>query len=332
MKVIIIRFGSLGDCILLCPLPRALRDAGASDITIITKAAFAPVFENCDGVDRVLAYDPGQETTRLRTLLRNAPPHDRVVDAHNTMRSRWVARQLGGADGRFSKQYGARLGLIVFKRSAELPTMLQKYQRTAIDAGFAVPTLTPGGLTPPPSAEETAADLLVGVSTQPIAFAPGSRWPSKQWPGFAELVDKLDPQTPIVCLGDNGDRQTCESVAERFANVTNLAGKTDLMTTAAILRRSRCLVSNDSGLMHMAEAVGTPVTAVFGPTTEAFGYYPSLPGSRVVERRLACRPCSRNGAIPCPKRNLECLTRIPADAVAQAVREVGNGQRVYRLD
>jgi heptosyltransferase-2 len=91
------------------------------------------------------------------------------------------------------------------------------------------------------------------------------------------------------------------------------------METAAHIARCRVFVGNDSGLMHLAEAVGVPVVALFGPTVEAFGYYPSLAKSRTIERRLACRPCSRNGSTPCPKGTGECLTAIKPETVVQSI-------------
>ena len=75
-----------------------------------------------------------------------------------------------------------------------------------------------------------------------------------------------------------------------------------------------------------------PVVALYGPTVEAFGYYPALPSSKTVERNLACRPCSRNGARPCPKGTQECLTVISVDDVESAVLDLltgtGNAKRV----
>jgi heptosyltransferase-2 len=98
------------------------------------------------------------------------------------------------------------------------------------------------------------------------------------------------------------------------------AGEATLIETAALIARCETFVGNDSGLMHLAEAVGVPVVALFGPTVRAFGYAPSLPASTVVERRLACRPCSRNGAAPCPKRTYECLERIRVEDVVDALQ------------
>jgi heptosyltransferase-2 len=69
----------------------------------------------------------------------------------------------------------------------------------------------------------------------------------------------------------------------------------------------------------MAEAVGTPVLALFGPTVREFGYFPIRPGSRVMERSLDCRPCSRNGKRPCHRGDLACLRDIPPDEVLAAL-------------
>jgi heptosyltransferase-2 len=83
--------------------------------------------------------------------------------------------------------------------------------------------------------------------------------------------------------------------------------------------------------MHLAEAVGGPVVALFGPTVDAFGYFPSLLRSRTIERRIACRPCSRNGSTPCPRRTGECLTAISAETVAGAVATLFDASAPRRI-
>ena len=111
----------------------------------------------------------------------------------------------------------------------------------------------------------------------------------------------------------------------------DIAGALPLLHTAAYLARCRAFVGNDSGLMHLAEAVGVPVVSLFGPTVEAFGYYPSLPRSLTIERTIACRPCSRNGSTPCPRRTGECLTAIPATTVAGAVASLFDASAPRRI-
>ena len=100
-----------------------------------------------------------------------------------------------------------------------------------------------------------------------------------------------------------------------------------LVETARSLAGCRAVVTNDSGLMHLAEAVGTPTVALFGPTVQAFGYAPHLAGSTVLEEPdLECRPCSRNGKRPCHRGDLACLERIDPDRVWQALVPLGPWQ------
>jgi heptosyltransferase-2 len=92
------------------------------------------------------------------------------------------------------------------------------------------------------------------------------------------------------------------------------------LASAAVIKRCQLLVANDSGLMHVAEAVGTPLIAIFGSTTRELGFFPQLAASRVVENRdLACRPCSHLGYRQCPRGHFRCMREIlPPEVLAQA--------------
>jgi heptosyltransferase-2 len=138
----------------------------------------------------------------------------------------------------------------------------------------------------------------------------------------------------VVLVGDRHDAAITGAIAaELGAHATDVAGRSTLVETAAWIERCDGFVGNDSGLMHLAEAVGVPVTGIFGPTVETFGYYPALRESKTIERALPCRPCSRNGARPCPRTTQECLTAIDAAAVESAVVDMleRRGPRRYRL-
>ena len=84
----------------------------------------------------------------------------------------------------------------------------------------------------------------------------------------------------------------------------------------------RVLVGNDSGLLHLAEAVGTPVVALFGPTVRAWGYFPWREESRILEHELECRPCSKMGEKPCRLPEKICLTRTSVETVRATIEEV----------
>jgi ADP-heptose:LPS heptosyltransferase len=99
----------------------------------------------------------------------------------------------------------------------------------------------------------------------------------------------------------------------------SLAGELDLLATAAALVHCEVVVTNDSGLLHVAEAVGRPVVALFGPTSPQFGYAPFRPDSRLLRRPPPCSPCSKNGARPCHRPTHACMDDMPPDWVASEV-------------
>jgi heptosyltransferase-2 len=337
VNVAVIRFSSLGDCILLCPLLAHLKASGADDVTVVTKTAYAEVFAYATGADRVVAIDTDKGLASLESAARSLREggYD-VIDAHNNWRSRYLCARLGGAGSRFEKHYRARLGLIVFKRRSDIPTMLERYGELSEPLGVGAAPAAPGGLAVPERSRAGAARALARFE-RAVAVAPGSRWPAKRWPieRFVEtataLVERLG--VGVVLVGDEHDAEVARPIAEALGErCVDATGSRSVMETAAWIEACGGFVGNDSGLMHLAEAVGTPATALFGPTVSEFGYYPALERSRTVERALGCRPCSRNGSRPCPRRVRECM-EYDADAVVAAAVGMleGTGPRRHVL-
>ena len=319
MKFLVIRFSSLGDCVLLCPLLEYLKRTGAEEVVVLTKRAYAPLFASATGVDRVVALDSGGGAAALWRIAGEFRGRGyTILDAHGSLRSRLFCTRAGRAQSRIEKHTRQRVNLIVWKKPSDLPTMLERYARLCPPVQIETPTLSPGGLRLPEEAVQDAAATMGSASF--IAVAPGSRWPTKRWNGFARLCAMLPRDERILLVGDSDDRAFTTPIARALGErCLDIAGAPSLLKTAAHIARCRMFLGNDSGLMHLAEAVGVPVVALFGPTVEGFGYYPSLAMSRVIERRLACRPCSRNGSIPCPKRTGECLTAIKPETVAETI-------------
>ena len=162
-----------------------------------------------------------------------------------------------------------------------------------------------------------------------VALAPGARWPTKRWPdahAVALLRGQLarDDRRVVLLLGAEDADWLARTGAADLADhprLDVLAGR-PLTEVAAALGRCRAAVTNDSGLLHLSEAVGTPVTALFGPTVRAFGYAPLLPASRLLETDLDCRPCSRTGSRPCHRGDLACLASLAPEQVSEALEQV----------
>ena len=165
-----------------------------------------------------------------------------------------------------------------------------------------------------------------------IVVAPGGSWRAKCWPAerFGWVADALITELGATCvlLGRDDDREAGHRLeasirTDAGVRLINLIGQTDLLMLMGLLWHCRALVANDSGAVHLAAAIGTPVTTIFGPTSERF----SLPlsssearGDRVhaVFHPVFCRPCWLSD---CPIDH-RCMKKIPPERVFESVRQL----------
>jgi len=152
----------------------------------------------------------------------------------------------------------------------------------------------------------------------------GSAWPTKRWPAenWARLIKKLAARNggKVLMVGGPGEKDWNAEI-ERLAgpaNCLNLTGKTSMAELMEAIRPLKVFISNDSGPMHIAAALGVPAVGVFGPTTRELGFFPYGPGNRVVETRLACRPCALHGGRKCPRGHFLCMRLLTVDEVFKA--------------
>ena len=210
-----------------------------------------------------------------------------------------------------------------------LPRTIDRFVALADDGTGSVPTVTPPILRhDPDEARELAHKLGLADDTRPvIALCPGAAFgPSKQWPAshFAALVGLLAEQGFATwILGSDNDKPIAETivklVAARDAHPPpiSLCGRTSLVEALDLMSLTNAVVSNDSGLMHVAAAIGRPVVALYGSSSPAVT--PPLAKSvRILERTLPCRPCFKR---VCPLEHLDCLNLITAKEVAEAISD-----------
>lgn len=159
-----------------------------------------------------------------------------------------------------------------------------------------------------------------------LAVAPGAAHPTKQTP--LEIVKDIiegvsseyNAPLGLVFLGDNNDRQSARQILDSLnwqGPVLNLCGMLSLWETAVALSETTCLLSNDSSLAHIAEAVNTPVAVLFGPTIESFGFPPRMRRSQAFSSLTGCRPCSKHGKVPCRFGDKLCFHAISAPSVVK---------------
>jgi lipopolysaccharide heptosyltransferase I len=189
---------------------------------------------------------------------------------------------------------------------------------------------------PIPAAAEARVEQILeqhGLADKPLAFlAPGTLWETKHWPAesFAQVANYLLAQGWAVALAGSGkDRPVCQRVADVAPGVLDLSGKTTVSQLAALIRRSGMCVTNDSGPMHLAAAVGAPLVAIFGPTDSLWVGPYGRPES-VVRADLPCSPCYLRRIKDCPFGHA-CMKQVtPAQVIARVEQLLGAQATVAR--
>lgn len=325
-RILLVRFSSIGDILLTTPLVRALRARQPeARIDFLTKARFAPLLAENPHLSGVLTPAEGESLPALAARLR-AANYTHRLDLHGSLRTSLLRLLLPGRWSGYRKRRIPRALLIRTKRNfygAGTPPVPERY----FEAARGLDTRPDGG---PPEfflaaeAKAAAKALLrtAGLDQHRgiVALAPGAahatkRWPLGHWKALGAALHAAG--RPIVVVGGPEDAALAGEVATAAPGAVVAAGRLDLQGTGALVARCAALVSGDTGVMHIATAVGTPVLAFFGPTVGEFGFFPYQAKSRVLERPLACRPCSRMGGEHCPLGHHDCLRGLlPGEAIA----------------
>ncbi len=169
-------------------------------------------------------------------------------------------------------------------------------------------------------------DVISSHSKFVIGIAPGSVWPTKQWPkeyyiSLAQMLKKKD--ISLVFIGGKAEKKLChEIIAKSRAHGFNLAGDLNVLESAALIDKLDLMVTNDSAPLHIANAVKTDVLAIFGPTVKEFGFYPYRENDRMLEVPLYCRPCGKHGGKRCPEKHFRCMRLVRPEMVFNAVNSM----------
>ena len=282
-NVLAVRFSSIGDVLLITPLLRAIRwKYPAARITVLTKQAHAPLLSHNPHLNRVISLDPGQRIPELAKELR-AERYSHLLDLHDSLRSRLLQALVPGNWTTYPKHRLARALLIQTKRDwyQNGRPVAERYFDAARDLQVAPDGGPPDFFLGADAMRETTAWLEsngLGQGRPLITVAPGAAHATKRWPlpHWKTLIRRLsgDGFQVIIVGGPDDTQLEAELLAESFDGIASAVGRFSLQGTGALLQRSAALVSGDTGVMHMATAVGTPVVALFGPTVKEFGFFP----------------------------------------------------------
>ncbi|MCD6249787.1 MAG: HAD-IIIA family hydrolase [candidate division Zixibacteria bacterium] len=328
-NTLVVRFGSLGDVILTSATVLSLKIAyPGSRLTYLTKERFRSVVEMFDGVDKVVTVSEHASTRDLIRILLDLDNcrFDRVVDLHGNFRS-WLARSIITANHTviYPKRRVERWRMTLKRKTlpSEYPHTIDLYNQaiSALDkrAVCRRPVMYPPAL-------DEQFDRLLATDRPIVVIAPGAAYPNKAWPieRFMQVARGLCEDNGVrVLFAVTSDDPNCQ-ILNSGANTSDLLTLTDcpLDQLAAIVIRAKLVVANDSGVAHLASAVGTPTLAIFGPTHPALGFAPRGLRDRVVEVDEPCRPCSRHGRKLCYRDERYCFTRITTENVLEQAAEI----------
>lgn len=329
MNLLLVQTAFIGDVVLTTPLAQAAKERLGARVTVVVRPSTAELLRGHPAVDQILVFDKNGTERGVGGLLAlgrrlRAEQFDAALIPHRSLRSAliaWLARipQRVG----FKTNAGSWLltDRVTYRAVHEVERNLDLLQPWNADTAGYSPGLYPN--------EQDHASIVTflrnaGVAPdQPlIGLAPGSVWATKRWlpERFAEVADRLATETGacVILFGAAEDTPLCTEIVRQAGKTVVAAGTLSLLESAALARQCGFLISNDTGMAHIAAAMGTQVIGLFGPTVPGFGFTPYGTGHSIVERPLACRPCGRHGGVQCPIGTHACMREITVEQVLDA--------------
>ncbi len=342
MKILVIRFSSIGDIVLTTPVIRCLKNQiDDVEIHVLTKKKFSSLYKTNPYIDKVYEYDDSLKKNIEELKLEN---YDYIVDLQKNKRSLRVTRALHKPHSSFPKLNFKKFLLTTFKINL-MPDIhiVDRYFKAVEKLGvkndyqgldFFISEKNDYPLS------ELPEDFQKGYH----AFVIGGTYKTKILPAvkIVEIIQKLNE--PVILLGGPDDMERANEILDKISEsqnlknsesqklsnsatqqLINLVGKINLEQSASIVKKAKSVLTNDTGLMHIAAAFHKNIVSVWGNTVPELGMYPYLPKEKekchIVEcKDVKCRPCSKLGFKECPRKHFNCMMKIDCDDVVEGLR------------
>jgi len=331
MKLLVIRFSSIGDIVLTTPVLRCIKQQRPDiELHMATKSAFRAVVAHNPYIDRIhyLEDDLNVLTEELKK-----EKFDYVADLHNNLRTARVKRALDTEAHAFPKLNVRKWLLVNFKLHL-MPdkSIVERYFETVKPLGI---RNDGQGLDyfVPEQAQTTYNDIPMSHSAGFVGCVIGGSYNTKKFPIAKWQAFCAQVPYPVILLGGPDDRDEGQQIAAQDpVKIYNACGKFNLNESADLVRRARVVVSNDTGLMHVATAFKKPVISLWGNTSPDMGMFPYYgfnnlqervaPQSMIMENKgLYCHPCSKLGYDKCPKKHFRCMNDLDVDQIVAYVKK-----------
>ncbi len=330
MKILIIRFSSIGDIVLTTPVIRTLKtQLEEAEIHYVSKIQFKGILVSNPYIDKLFFLEKSLNT--LIYQLRQEK-YDVIIDLHHNLRSQIIKTALWAKSYSFDK-INFKKWLKVDLKIDQLPPVhiVDRYMQTVASLGVKPDALGLDYFIP--ESDNVPVEWLPETHQKSfVAYAIGAQHNTKKLPlpRMIELCDRINK--PIVLLGGKEDFETGEKITSFFEKTSsneyesglhelnkktviyNACGKFNLNQSASLVKMSSHVFTHDTGLMHIAAAFKKEVFSIWGNTIPEFGMYPYRTKFTVFEnKRIDCRPCSKIGYQKCPKGHFKCMNEIVLD-------------------
>ena len=318
MKILVIRFSSIGDIVLTTPIVRCLSLQLKAEVHFLTKKSYASIVGSNPHVDQVHSI---QSTVKEIESDLIGAKFDYVIDLHKNLRSFQVRSMLDAKYYTFSK-INLQKWLVVNLKWNILPDchIVDRY----FEAVKSLRVDNDGmGL------DFYSDDIEVPFQEKDnyVAFSIGGAHATKRLPceKIKEICTRI--KSRVVLLGGPEDMEVGQYVANGLSHVENEAGNCSLQESALLVRQAQLVITHDTGLMHIAAAFQKPIISIWGNTIPEFGMYPYYPSDAQIphhafELSLRCRPCSKIGHKSCPKKHFKCMQDQDVESIAQTANRL----------
>ncbi len=318
-KVLIMRFSSLGDVVLVHPVIKKLFDNGYK-VDLLTKKKYKKLFEYNPCINEILILE---EDKNLFNIVKKIKTNNyyKILDLHRNLRTAYIKFFFFYKTITYKKYFFRRYLLFHFKINfLKGNSVIMNYLGTLGKLGLQINkkdleySIYTGK---PPGWGERVKKIL---KKKMITIAPFAGHYTKEWVYYKELIDILGKKYNIIVIGEQMDSHRAEGFNQK--NLFNLCGKLDLIQITQIISKSKLLITNDSGIMHLGCGTGRPVISIFGSTVREFGFMPLRKNTVIIENDLIkCRPCHYHGRVLCPEEHFKCMREITIDRVLDDVRK-----------
>ena len=333
VKILIIRFSSIGDIVLTTPVIRCLQQQldGEIELHFLTKNQYKSILTSNPRIKKV--YGIEKSTNEIIEELKNEQ-YDYIIDLHKNLRSKRVTNKLKALSFAFEKLNYQKWLMTTFKIN-KLPEIhvVERYLNAVKPLGVKNDGLGLEYYIP----ENDVIDLKSLPITHQngyVSFAIGAQHNTKRLPieKMCKILQQLN--MPVVLLGGKEDVEDAEKIKKSVGDLVYIGcGNYNLNQSASLVQQSKVLLTHDTGLMHIGAALGVSIVSVWGNTIPAFGMYPYYPKNLekfviIENNELSCRPCSKIGYDKCPKKHFNCMnglddTRIVKEIVRSRESEEG---------